>query len=385
MTPFSFYNPTRILFGEGSIAQLARHVPAEARVLVTYGGGSVLANGTLDQVRAALSGRQLSEFGGIEPNPQYDTLLRAVAQARASQCDFVLAVGGGSVIDGSKFIAAALCHDGDPLTILTSFGRCVRAAVPLGCVLTLAATGSEMNNGAVISVPAQQAKLYFASEQVFPRFAVLDPTRGHSLPARQLGNGVVDAFVHVLEQYLTYPQQASVQDRLAEGLLLALREEGPRVLANPQDTTAQANLMWSASLALNGLIGAGVAQDWSTHMIGHELTALYGIDHARTLAIILPANLQERRHAKRDKLLQYATRVWQLPADTADASIDQAIALTAAFFESLGVPTRLSAYQLDAGCIETVVQQLTAHGMTQLGEQRDVTSDVVRRILQRAL
>ncbi len=385
MLNFDFHNPTRIVFGQGKVADLARLVPPQARVLVLYGGESARRTGTLGEVRAALGERSVSEFGGIEPNPSYETLMRAVAQVRAENIDYLLAVGGGSVIDGTKFVAAAACFDGEPWDILLQRGRNVQRALPLASVLTLPATGSEMNNGGVVTRKATQAKLSFSSAHCFPQFSVLDPTKTYTLPREQIANGLVDAYVHVMEQYLTYPVQARPQDRFAEGLLQTLVEIAPGALAEPPDYDHRANLMWTATLALNGLIGAGVPQDWATHMIGHELTALHGIDHARTLAIVLPSLLNERRVPKRAKLLQYAERVWGLREGDEEARISAAIARTRAFFESLGVPTRLGAYGLGAGQVDAVVAQLEAHGMVKLGEQRDITPEVARRILLAAL
>lgn len=385
MLNFEFHNPTRIVFGQGKVADLARLVPAQARVLVLYGGESARRTGTLDEVRAALGARSVSEFGGIEPNPSYETLMRAVAQVRAENIDYLLAVGGGSVIDGTKFVAAAACFDGEPWDILLQRGRNVQRALPLASVLTLPATGSEMNNGGVVTRKATQAKLSFSSVHCFPQFSVLDPTKTYTLPPAQIANGLVDAYVHVMEQYLTYPVQARPQDRFAEGLLQTLVEIAPGALAEPPDYHHRANLMWTATLALNGLIGAGVPQDWATHMIGHELTALYGIDHARTLAIVLPSLMQSQRAAKRDKLLQYAERVWHVSGGTEDERIDAAITHTRAFFESVGIPTRLSAYGLGREAVDAVVAQLTAHGMLKLGEHRSITPEVSRAILEAAL
>lgn len=385
MLNFIFHNPTAIVFGQGSIAQLSERVPVNARVLVLYGGSSAEKNGTLNEVREALQSRNIHEFGGIEPNPTYETLMRAVDMVRSNDLDFLLAVGGGSVIDGTKFVAAAVHYQGDPWEILESHGAVVQSAMPFGSVLTLPATGSEMNNGAVITRQATKAKLPFRSNMVFPKFSILDPSKTNSLPTRQLANGVVDAFVHVMEQYLTYPVGGLIQDRFSESLLRTLIEIGPRVL-NPQpDEEARANLMWAATLALNGLISTGVPEDWSTHMIGHEITALHDIDHARTLAVVLPANLKVRREAKRAKLLQYATRVWQLYEGSEEMRIDAAIAQTEAFFESLGVPTHLAAYGLDATVIDPIVHQLETHGMTALGERSDVTLAMSRQILDAAL
>nr|WP_315249383.1 iron-containing alcohol dehydrogenase [uncultured Duganella sp.] len=385
MLNFTLHNPTRIVFGKDTVAQLAELVPHDARVLVLYGGESARRTGTLAEVRAALGQRVVYDFGGIEPNPSYETLMRAVALAREEGIDFLLAVGGGSVIDGTKFVAAAIGYAGEPWDIMESHGATITQAMPFGCVLTLPATGSEMNKGSVITRSATKAKLVFASEHVFPRFSVLDPTKTYSLPIQQVANGVVDAFTHVMEQYLTYPAGGRVQDRFAEGLLQTLVEIGPQVLAASDNYEARANLMWTATLALNGLIVAGVPEDWSTHMIGHELTALYNIEHARTLAVILPANLQVRRGAKRDKLLQYAARIWHITDGSEDERIDAAIAQTRAFFERLGVPTRLRDYGLGVQDIGDVVRQLEAHGMTALGEHQDVTLPLSRRILEASL
>ena len=385
MLNFDFQNPTRIVFGQGVIAKLARLLPEKARVLILYGGASAEKNGTLDEVRNALGQREFFEFGGIEPNPELETLMGAVELARAETIDFLLAVGGGSVIDGTKFVAAAVPFQGDSWNILLSSGGQVKSALPFGTVLTLPATGSEMNNGAVITRKATQEKLPFASRLVFPQFSILDPTRTYTLPERQIANGVVDAFVHVLEQYLTYPVDARVQDRFAEGLLLTLIEIGPQTVAEPENYAARANLMWTATMALNGLIAAGVPQDWATHLIGHELTALYGIDHARTLAIVLPAMLQVRRDAKHAKLLQYAERVWKITKGSETQRIDEAIKQTRRFFDSLGVKTSLGDYGLGEEAISGVLAQLTAHGMTQLGERKDVTPETCRMVLQQAL
>ncbi|PMU22501.1 MULTISPECIES: iron-containing alcohol dehydrogenase [unclassified Pseudomonas] len=385
MFNFDFYNPTRIVFGPDTIARLDDLVPTDARVMVLFGGQSARKTGTLAQVNEALGARHVQEFGGIEPNPSYETLMQAVAQVREQQLDFLLAVGGGSVIDGTKFVAAAVGYEGDAWNILETRGAGIRQALPFANVLTLPATGSEMNHNGEVTRRATQAKLPFRSVHVFPQFSILDPSKTQTLPVRQLANGVVDAFVHVMEQYLTYPVDARVQDRFAEGLLQTLIEIGPQILKESADYSTRANLMWTATLALNGLIGAGVPQDWSTHMIGHELTALHGIDHARTLAIVLPANLEVRREAKRAKLLQYAERVWHISQGNDEQRIDAAIQKTRTFFESLGLPTRLAAYQLDADDIDGLLKQLDAHRLTALGEHSNVTLDVSRQILEASL
>ncbi|MCX0422824.1 alcohol dehydrogenase [Aeromonas veronii] len=374
MNNFTLHTPTKILFGQGQIAQLREQLPSDARVMITYGGGSVVRSGLLEQIRSELAGFTLFEFGGIEPNPAYETLMGAVELARAKRVDFLLAVGGGSVLDGTKFIAAAAHYDlaRDPWHILETVGSEVRSAIPLGSVLTLPATGSEMNMGAVITRRSSGDKVHFFSPFVMPRFAVLDPVLTYTLPERQVANGVVDAFVHIVEQYLTYPVNAKVQDRFAEGLLLTLIEEGPKALAEPHNYEVRANIMWSATMALNGLIGAGVPQDWATHMLGHELTALHGLDHAQTLAAVLPALLQAKRKQKHAKLLQYAERVWGLRSGSEAERIDDAIAATRDFFERMGVKTRLRDYGLKDLGIDTLIGKLGEHGMSRLGEHGDI-------------
>ncbi|MCF5913544.1 alcohol dehydrogenase [Aeromonas veronii] len=374
MNNFTLHTPTQILFGQGQIAQLREQLPSDARVMITYGSGSVVRSGLLEQIRNELAGMTLFEFGGIEPNPAYETLMGAVELARAERVDFLLAVGGGSVLDGTKFIAAAAHYDlaKDPWHILETVGSEVRSAIPLGSVLTLPATGSEMNMGAVITRRSSGDKVHFFSPFVMPRFAVLDPVLTYTLPERQVANGVVDAFVHIVEQYLTYPVNAKVQDRFAEGLLLTLIEEGPKALAEQHNYEVRANIMWSATMALNGLIGAGVPQDWATHMLGHELTALHGLDHAQTLAVVLPALLQAKRKQKHAKLLQYAERVWGLNSGSEAERIDDAIAATRDFFERMGVKTRLRDYGLKDLGIDTLIGKLGEHGMSRLGEHGDI-------------
>ncbi|MDP5293411.1 iron-containing alcohol dehydrogenase [Oceanimonas sp. CHS3-5] len=385
MQDFSFYNPTRIEFGAGKIASLDQLVPADARVLVLFGGESARRTGTLDEVTAALGEREVQLFGDIEPNPSFETLMEAVALVRRNQIDFLLAVGGGSVIDGTKFVAAAALFEGDPWGILTSMGNNIKRALPFGTVLTLPATGSEMNQGSVITRKSLQAKLPFKSELVYPRFSVLDPVKTYTLPARQVANGVVDAFVHVVEQYLTYPAQAPVQDRFAEGLLQTLLEIGPRALNEPQDYPTRASLMWTATLALNGLIGAGVPQDWASHMLGHELTAQHNLDHAQTLAVVLPEMLRQRKASKLGKLVQYAERIWNIHEGSDNDKAEAAIEHTRDFFEAMGVRTRLGDYGLGAEHIDDIINSLQAHGMVALGEHGDVTPAHCRQILLASL
>jgi NADP-dependent alcohol dehydrogenase len=381
MEGFTYHNPTKIVFGRGTIAELVNLVPPKTKLLMTYGGGSIKRNGVYEQVTAALQGRELVEFSGIEPNPRYETLMKAVEVARREKVAFLLAVGGGSVLDGTKFIAAAIPFAGrDPWDIVATAAP-VESAVPLGCVLTLPATGSEMNGFAVISHAGAEEKLAFSSPHIYPRFSILDPATTHTLPPRQVANGIVDAFAHVMEQYATYSAGAPLQDRQAEAILRTLIEEGPRTLARPDDYEARANLVWCATQALNGTIGCGVPQDWSTHMIGHELTALQGMDHAQSLAVVLPAMLRHEKKRKRKKLAQYAQRVWEIAAAGEDALATAAIDKTEAFFQSLGVKTRLRDYGIDGDVAEVVAARLDRRG-AKLGEHRDLGRREVAEILR---
>lgn len=383
MFNFDYYNPTRILFGGERIADIDKHIPENARVLIAYGGGSAQKYGTLDEVKKALAPRVCFEFGGIEANPHLDTLLNAALLVREKQIDFLLAVGGGSVIDGTKFIAAAAYYQGDAWQMWAQKLPPQRV-LPLGCVLTLPATGSEMNPTAVVTNTEQAAKIGYNHPSLFPRFAVLDPHKSYTLPPRQVANGVVDAFVHVIEQYLTYPVYGKVQDRFAEGLLLTLIEEGPNSLTQQENYDVRASIMWAATLALNGLIGAGVPQDWATHRIGHQLTALYNLDHAQTLAVLLPALLTVQKESKHLKLLQYAERVWNIRSGDDEQKIDEAIRRTQDFFEDMGVKTRLSAYGLSEDAIERVLDNLQRLHLLPLGEHHDIDEVKARRILSLA-
>ncbi|KZN14303.1 iron-containing alcohol dehydrogenase [Marinomonas sp. TW1] len=382
MNNFDYYNPTHIVFGQDRLAELDKLIPSNAKVMITFGGQSAKKYGTIDKVRAALQARDIVEFGGIEPNPQFDTLVKAVEVVKAEQVDFLLAVGGGSVMDGTKFIALAAESASEEYQHILFNGFSpvpAEKALPLGCVATLPATGSEMNMGGVITYQAQ--KYPFMSPLVFPKFSVLEPDLTKTLPKEQIANGVADAFVHVVEQYLTQPVKAKVQDRMAEGILKTLIEDGPVTLADNDDMDARKNFIWSATNALNGIIGVGVPQDWSTHMIGHEMTAQYGIAHGRTLAIILPNLLRERKTHKHAKLLQFAERVWDLTDGSDEAKIDLAIDKTEAFFNALDIETNLTHYGIDDAGIDSIVKSMEKMGLTALSETGDLTLDVVRKIL----
>ncbi len=384
MYNFEYKNPVKIIFGKGTIPKVAGEVPANAKILMTYGGGSIKRTGVYDEVKNALKGASLFEFGGIEPNPRYETCMKAVEMIKNENIGYLLSVGGGSVLDATKFIAAAVCYPGeDPWEILSESAE-VKEALPIGSVLTLPATGSEMNGNAVISRNSTQEKLSFGSPKVMPQFSILDPECVFTLPEKQVANGIVDAFIHVMEQYLTFDVNSPIQDRFAESILVTLIEEGPKVLANRGDYDAAANFMWSATMALNGLIGAGVPQDWATHMIGHELTAYHGIDHARTLAIVMPGMMHIKRENKKNKILQYGERVWNIKTGSDEERIDRAIAKTVEFFESLGVPTTLPDYNVPAGTIDKITGRFRQRG-SKIGEKEDIDYNEVGAILKERL
>jgi len=385
MNNFTFRNPTKIHFGKGQIAKIVEEIPTDARVLITYGGGSIKKNGVLDQVHTALKGITFFEFGGIEPNPHFETLMKAVALAKQEKITYILAVGGGSVIDGSKFIAGATFYEGDPVEMLYTRASGVKKSLPLGCVLTLPATGSEMNGNFVVTRIETKDKLGMFSDLVRPTFSILDPETTYSLPARQIGNGVVDAFVHIIEQYMTYPANGKVQDRYAESLLAILMEDGPVALKDPTNYDVRANLMWAATQALNGTLSLGMPGDWSNHAIGHEITALYGLDHAQTLAIAVPAVWSYKKEQKKAKLVQFAERVLGMTEGDEDSRANAAIEQTRAFFESMGVPTRFSSYGLDETAIPAIVEKLISHNRLTLGEYADITPDDVSALLKLAL
>jgi NADP-dependent alcohol dehydrogenase len=386
MYNFEYKNPVKIIFGKGSISRLAEEVPQGKKILMTYGGGSIKRTGVYQQVKDALKGFELLEFGGIEPNPHYETCMKAIEVVKEEKIDFLLAVGGGSVVDATKFIAAGALYPGDDPWDFFAYRHEIEPdeALPLGVVLTLPATGSEMNGNTVITRVSTQEKLAFGSPKVMPQFSILDPECVFTLPDRQVANGIVDAFVHVMEQYLTFPVDSPLQDRFAEGILATLIEEGPKVLADRKDYNAAANFMWTATMALNGLIAAGVPEDWSTHMIGHELTAFHGIDHARTLAVVLPGVMHVKRNSKKEKILQYGERIWGITGGTMDERIDNAISKTVEFFESLGVACTLSEYDVPTETIGKIADRFKKRGK-KLGENGDIDYNQVREVLENRL
>lgn len=384
MYNFEYKNPVKVIFGKNTIPNVANELPRNGKILLIYGGGSIKKTGVYEQVKNALKDFELVEFGGIEANPHYETCMKAVEIVKSEKIDYLLSVGGGSVLDATKFIAAAaLYKNGDPWDILLK-GSNVDDALPIGAVLTLPATGSEMNGNSVITRVSTQEKMPFGSPKVMPQFSILDPECVFTLPNKQVANGIVDAFIHVMEQYLTFDVNSPIQNRFAESILTTLIEEGPKVLADRKDYESAANFMWSATMALNGLIGAGVPQDWATHMIGHELTALHGIDHARTLAIVLPGLMHIKRVNKKDKILQYGERIWGITTGTDDEKIDATIARTVKFFESLGIPTTLPEYNVPVETIDKITARFEKR-KSKLGEKADIDFVEVGEILRNRL
>ncbi len=380
MNNFTYYNPTTIIFGKGSIAEINTQLPLDAKIMLLAGGGSIKSNGVYAQVKAALTGYKVVEFWGIQPNPEYKTCMQAVEKARLENVDYLLAVGGGSVLDAAKFIAAAILYQGDEPWDMMGDRGASKPALPIGAILTLPATGSESNGNAVISRKETSQKLAFSSPTLWPRFAVLDPETTYSLPERQTINGIVDAFVHVTEQYLTYDVNSPLQDRQAEAVLSTLVEEMPKVKADPNNYETRANIMWAATNALNTLIGCGVVQDWSTHMIGHEITVITGLDHARTLAVIHPSLLRFLKKQKQDKLAQFGRRIWGLDGDDPEVA-EKAIDKTEKFFRDTGIGTRFSDYGIDVNTCLAAAERLTER-MGPVGEKGNLDREAIETILK---
>ncbi len=383
MNNFEYNNPTKIIFGKGEIKKLSKEIPHDAKIMMLYGGGSIKKTGIYEQVTKALLGFNLIEYGGIPPNPEYSVLMGALRVIKEEKVDFLLAVGGGSVIDGTKFLAAAALFEGDnPWDIMTKRIP-LNKTMPFGTVLTLPATGSEMNSGFVITRKETKEKLASGGPTLFPQFSILDPEVVKSIPQNQLANGVADAYMHVMEQYMTYPMGGLLQDRFAESILQTLIEVAPAIMKDPTDYKAAANFMWSCTMALNGLINKGVSEDWAVHMMGHELTALFGIDHARTLAILAPSHYRYNFETKKGKLTQYAERVWNVTDGTDDEKANVAIEKTEEFFHSLGIKTKLSEYTNDyAGTAEEVAKRFKERGWIGLGEHRLLKPDDAKKIVE---
>lgn len=389
MQNFEIINPTRIVFGKDQLErlpQLINEFSKKKRILLAFGGGSIKSTGLLNKILTHLKEFEVFEFGGIEANPQFSTLLKGVEFAKEKDIDFILAVGGGSVIDGVKFMTGAFHYKGDSWDVLLRKEGCTfKEALPFGTILTLPATGSEANSGAVISRVELKEKRTMGGPLFFPKFSFCDPTVVATLPKRQIANGIVDAFMHTLEQYLTYPTNNLLQERQAEAILQTLIEIGPGIIEHPNNYKFASNLMWCATHALNGNLRCGVPTDWTTHMIGHELTAIYGIDHARTLAIIAPRLYENQFENKKEKLVQYGKRVWDLEGTT-DQIAHAAIQKTEAFFNSLGVHTKISEYSSDTDHIAEIIKsRFIERGWTAMGERQAISPIDVEEIVLKSI
>ncbi|CAA7194500.1 iron-containing alcohol dehydrogenase [Chryseobacterium potabilaquae] len=384
MLNFEFKNPTKILFGKGEINKIAKEIPNDAKVLMIYGGGSIKNNGIYDQVKQTLSNHELYEFGGVPANPEYEVLVDALRFIKEKNITFLLAVGGGSVIDGTKFLSAAANYKGEPWEILKKSVRTPEGeGMPFGCILTLPATGSEMNSGYVISRRETNEKLSSGGPGLFPQFSVLDPEVVRSIPKNQVANGITDAYTHVLEQYMTSPSSADLQERIAESILISLQETAPKVMSENFNYDAAGNFMWCCTMALNGLIQKGVVTDWAVHAMGHELTAYYGIDHARTLAIIAPSHYRYNMEDKKGKLAQYAERVWGIKEGTIEEKAEIGIKKMEEFFHSLHIQTKLSDYVEDyINTAERIEKTFTERNWLGLGEHQKITPRDVYKIVE---
>lgn len=378
MENFIFRNPTKLIFGKGMIARLSKEIPEGKKIMVTFGGGSVKKNGVYDQVVEALRGRDYIEFWGIEPNPKVETLRKAIEICRREGVDFLLSVGGGSVLDGTKLIAAAVRYDGDAWDLVLDNSR-IGEILPFGDVMTLPATASEMNRNAVIS--SIETKEKFGMKVDYPRFSILDPQTTFTLPVYQRAAGMADTFIHVMEQYMTVTGQSPLMDRWSEGILQTLVEIAPKVLESENDYDSMANYMMCATMGLNGFIAMGVTEDWATHQIGHELTAIHGLTHGHTLAIVFPGLLKVLREQKKGKILQYGERVWGITGGTEDERIDRTIDATEKFFRSLGLQTRLHEVGIGDDTILEIERRFNERGVA-FGEGANVTGTVARKILE---
>lgn len=387
MNAFQFHNPTRIVFGRGSVEQLgALAKPFGQTVLLVYGSGSIKRSGLYESVLAQLQsiGARVSELPGIEPNPRLATVKKGIEIARANRVDLILAVGGGSVIDAAKAIAVGVPYEGDVWDFCMR-KAVIREALPLGTVLTLAATGSEMNGNSVITNWETQQKRSFGCAHAYPKFSILDPSLTFSVPHNQTVNGSVDIMSHVFEQYFSLTENTPLQERFCESILQTVIENVPIALAEPDHYDARANLMWAGTMALNGVISVGVAQDWASHAIEHEISAIYDIPHGAGLAIVFPNWMKYVHRQRLDRFVQFATRVWGIdPAgksaeETALAGIDA----TRSFFTRIGAPASLADFQIGSDRLDRMADEAVRFGP--IGSFRKLNREDVRAILEMCL
>ncbi|WP_282172993.1 iron-containing alcohol dehydrogenase [Cytobacillus firmus] len=366
MQNFTFYNPTKLIFGKDQLSQLQTEIPQYGKkVLVVYGGGSIKRNGLYDKVMAELTeiGAEVFELAGVEPNPRISTVRKGVEICKNEGVDFLLAVGGGSVIDCTKAIAAGAKYDGDAwdLVIKKAFAA---EALPFGTVLTLAATGSEMNAGSVITNWETNEKYGWGSPVTFPKFSILDPVNTFTVPRNQTVYGIVDMMSHVLEHYFHLEENTDFQDRMCESLLITIMEAAPKLLENLESYEHRATILYSGTMALNGILNMGYRGDWATHNIEHAVSAVYDIPHGGGLAILFPNWMKHNLNVKPERFKQLAVRVFNV--DTAGKTDEEAalegIEKLREFWNSIGAPSRLADYDIDDSKIELMADKATVNG-----------------------
>ena len=385
MLNFVFENPTKILFGKDQLTKLAKEIKkCHQRILLIYGGGSIKKTGLYDQVTAILKENNIFyvEQPGVQVNPRIDSVREGIKLCRENDLGMILAVGGGSVIDCAKTIAAGFYYTGDPWDFFTNTAR-ITDALPVGVVLTLAATGSEMNVNAVINNQETQEKIGIGSRHLIPRFAILDPEFTFTVPPAQTAAGIADIMSHVFEQYFSSNDGAFLQDRMCESVLKTCIHYGPIAIKEPNNYEARANLMWSSTIGLNGLLSTGKATDWATHNIEHELSALYDMTHGLGLAILTPHWMEyvlDETTVK--KFAEYARNVWEVQGTDDDfETARQGIKLTRQFFQSLGLGSKLS----EQGVTEDSLAGMAAKAASSpLGRFKKLDQNDVFKILKAA-
>lgn len=387
MNKFEFYNPTKIIFGENSINKLNELIrPFGKNIMLTYGGGSIKKNGIYNSVIDILESenKNIFELSGITPNPKLDKVYEGIKLCKENNIDFILAVGGGSVIDCSKAIAVGSKIDKDVWDAFYKNKEACEDAIPLGTILTISATGSEMNKGSVITNWETHEKLSYKTDYMFPKFSILDPTYTYSLPREQIVYGSVDILAHVFEQYFSYPDESNVSDDLAEGIMKTVIENLEIALENPTDYNARSNLMWASTMALNDVIRMGKEQDWNSHSIGHILSGLYDIPHGATLAVIFPNWMKHVYKNAPNKFRRYAINIWNInPADKSDEEIAlEGINRTREYFSKIGAPVTLKEVNVPKEDIDKIVEMFKFDGK---GSYMKLYKEDVREILINAI
>jgi alcohol dehydrogenase YqhD (iron-dependent ADH family) len=385
MNDFTYAISTRVLFGRNKIEQLTEEIEKYAdTVLFVYGQGSIKNNGIYDTVKTLLAKSDIDcvELSGVQPNPRIDAVRTGMRLCKDHEVDLVLAVGGGSVIDCAKTIAAGVFFDGDPWDLFLKGDSAIQDALPVGTILTVAGTGSEMNGNAVVTNPDTRQKFAIHHDLLRPKFSILDPTYTYTVPNRHTAAGIVDIISHILEQYFSPTKDAYVQDRLAESMLKTCIQYGPLALRMPKDYETRAQLMWTSSLALNGILSYGKTTDWATHGIEHAVSAAYDVTHGVGLAVLTPFWMEYVLNEQtQDRFLDLAHNVWGLAGST-DAVARQAINKMSEFFISLGMPRSLRELGIEEQKLEEMAGIATTFGS--IGRFQKLTTSDVFAILKNA-